>query len=95
MGYCTRSQLEQAKTDSRKKKAGTNAKPTSVQLDEKVEELVTEKMDSTVPKEVRNILAGSIKSDAFKSSKFPKKYSEKAYNNETQHGGGYGKRGRK
>ena len=30
---------------------------TSVQLDEKVEELVTEKMDSTVPTEVRNIFS--------------------------------------
>ena len=47
-------------------------KPTSVQLDEKVDELVTEKMDSTIPKEGRNILVGSIKHDAFKS--IPKKY---------------------
>jgi hypothetical protein len=63
-------------------------KPTSVQLDEKVDELVTEKMDSTIPKEVRNILVGSIKSDAFKSSRIPKKCSKKQYNKETQHGGG-------
>ena len=70
-------------------------KPTSVQLDEKVEELVTEKMDSTVPKEVRNILVGSIRSDAYKSSKFPKRYSKQTINKETQHGGEYGKRGRR
>ena len=71
-------------------------KPTSVQLDEKVEELVTENMDSTVPKEVRNILVGSIKSDAFKSSKIPKKYAKKQYNNETQRGDGEkGYRGRR
>jgi len=78
-----------------KRKLEQMQKPTSVQLNEKVEELVNEKMDSTVPNEVRNILASSIKSDAFKSSVFPKKYSKKTYNNETQHGGGYGKRGRK
>ena len=36
-------------------------KPTSVQLDEKVEELMNKKMDSTIPNEVRNILAGHIK----------------------------------
>ena len=70
-------------------------KPTSVQLDETVEELVNEKMESTVPKEVRNILAGSIKTDAFKSRKFPEKYFKKAKNNETQHGGGFGKQGRR
>ena len=79
------------KQNQEKRKLEQMQKPTSVQLDEKVEELVTEKMDSTVPKEVRNILVGSIRSDAFKSSKFPKRYSKKAINKETQHGGEYGK----
>ena len=65
-----------------------------MQLDEKVEELVNEKMDSTVPNEVQNILASSIKTDSFKSRRFPDKYSKKVNNNETQHGGGFGKRGR-
>ena len=83
------------KQNQEKRKLEQMQKPTSVQLDEKVEELVTERMDSTVPKEVRNILVGSIKSDAFKSSKFPKKYSKKANNKETQRGGEYGKRGRR
>ena len=33
-------------------------------------------------------MVGSIKSDAFKSSKIPKKYAKKQYNNETQRGDG-------
>ena len=84
------------KRNQEKRKLDQMQKPTSVQLDEKVDELVTEKMDSTIPKEVRNILVGSIKSDAFKSSKIPKKYSNKQYNNETKHGGDkQGYRGRR
>ena len=43
-----------------KRKLEQVQKPTSVQLNEKVEELVNEKMDSTVPKELQNILVGSI-----------------------------------
>ena len=75
------------KCNQEKRKLKQMQKSTSVQLDEKVDELVTKKMDSTIPKEVRNILVGSIRSDAFKSSKIPKKYPKKQYNNETQHGG--------
>ena len=83
------------KHNQEKRKLEQMQKPTSVQLDEKVDELVTEKMDSTVPKEVRNILAGSIKHNAFKASRFPKKYSKKAHNNETQHGGEHGFKGKR
>ena len=78
-----------------KRKLEQMQKPTSVQLDEKVEDVVNDKMDSTVPNEVRTILASSIKPSAFKSSRFLDKYAKKANNNETQHGGIYGKRGRR
>ena len=40
------------KRNQEKRKLDQMQKPTSVQLDEKVDELVTEKMDSTIPKEV-------------------------------------------
>ena len=56
---------------------------------------MNDKMDSTVPNEVRTILASSIKPSAFKSSRFSDKYAKKANNNKTQDGGIYGKRGRK
>jgi hypothetical protein len=83
------------KENSEKRKLEQMQKPTSVQLDEKVEDVVNDKMDSIVPNEVRTILASSIKPSAFKSSRFSDKYAKKANNNETQHGGIYGKRGRR
>ena len=52
------------KQSTEKRKLEQMQKPTSVQLDEKVEELLNEKMDSTLPNEVRSILTGSIKSSS-------------------------------
>ena len=78
------------KQTSEKRKLEQMQKPTSVQLDEKVEELMNEKMDSTIPNEVRNILVGHIKPSSFKSRKSYEKYSRKANDNtDTEHAGGF------
>ena len=77
------------KQTAEKRKLEQMQKPTSVQLDEKVEELMNEKMDSTIPNEVRNILAGHIKPSSFKSRKSYEKYSKNVdENTETGHAGG-------
>ena len=65
------------KQSSEKRKLEQMKKPTSVQLDEKVEELLNKKMDSTLPNEVRSILTGSIKASSFKSRKSYARYSKK------------------
>ena len=78
------------KQTAEKRKLEQMQKPTSVQLDEKVEELMNEKMDSTIPNEVRNILAGHIKPSSFKSRKSYEKYSRKAVDKtDTGHPGGF------
>ena len=66
------------KENSEKQKLEQMQKPTSVQLDEKVEDVVNDKMDSTVPNEVRTISASTIKPSAFKSSRFLDKYAKKS-----------------
>ena len=83
------------KRNQEKSKLEQMQKPTSNQLDEKVDELVTKNMDNTAPKEMQNILVGSIRHNAFKSNRFQKKNSKKAHNNESQHGGEHGYQGRR
>jgi hypothetical protein len=56
------------KQTAEKRKLEQMQKPTSVQLDEKVEQLMNKKMDSTIPNEVRNILAGHIKTSSLEKA---------------------------
>ena len=75
------------KVKNEKRKLEKLQKPTEVQLDEAISDKVNAKIDSTVPNEVRTILAKSLRHQSFISNKFQKKYSAStsdANSNETQ-----------
>ena len=62
------------KVINEKRKLAQMQKPTEVQLDEAISEKVSAEIGSTVPNEVRSILAKTLTRKSFISSKASKKY---------------------
>ena len=75
------------KVNNEKRKLAKMQKPTEVQLNEAISKKVSAEIESTVPDEVRTILAKTLRGKLFVSSKVQKKYSEEKFeanSNETQ-----------
>ena len=86
--YFTRTKLENSlkqKLSNEKRKLEQLQKPTEVQLDERIEDKMNAKIDSTVPYEVQTILARSLKPQSCIQHDASKKSSaSKTNSNETQ-----------
>ena len=84
------------KEANEKRKLEQFQKPTEVQLDEKIEDKVNAKIDSTVPHEVHSILARALKPQSFIQHDASKKPSASRTNsNETQKSGMVGDKSKK
>ena len=84
------------KEANKKRKLEQLQKPTEVQLDKRIEDKVNAKIDSTVPNELRTILARSLKHQSFIQRDASKKASAtKTNSNETQKTGMVGDSGKK
>ena len=84
------------KEANEKRKLEQFQKPTEVQLDEKIEDKVNAKIDSTVPYEVQTILARSLKPQSFIQHDASRKSSASRTNsNETQKSGMVGDKSKK